>query len=36
VVLLTGLLSVIAVSRRSELTFRAQLRTAFPGRQAKA
>lgn len=34
IVLLTGLLAVIAVSRRSPLTFRAQLRTAFPGKRA--
>lgn len=33
IVLLTGLLSVIAVSRRSPLPFRAQLRTAFPGKR---
>lgn len=35
IVLLTGLLSVIAVSRRSPLTFRGQLRTAFPGKRAR-
>jgi hypothetical protein len=34
-VLLTGLLAVIAVTRRSPLTFRAQLRTAFPGKRAR-
>lgn len=35
IVLLTGLLAVIAVTRRSPLTFRAQLRTAFPGKRAR-
>jgi MFS family permease len=34
IVLLTGLFSVIAISRNSPLTFRAQLRTAFPGKSA--
>jgi predicted MFS family arabinose efflux permease len=34
VVLLTGLFSVIAISRNSPLTFRAQLGTAFPGKSA--
>jgi MFS family permease len=34
IVLFTGLFSVIAISRNSPLTFRAQLRTAFPGRSA--
>ncbi|MEW9874154.1 MFS transporter [Arthrobacter sp. HS15c] len=36
IVLLTGLFAVIAVNRRSPQTFRAQLRTAFPGRRATA
>ena len=35
IVLVTGLLSVIAVSRRSPLTFRGQLRTAFPGKRSR-
>jgi MFS family permease len=34
IVLLTGLFSVIAISRNSPLTFRAQLRNAFPGKSA--
>ncbi len=34
IVLLTGLVSVIAISRNTPLTFRAQLRTAFPGKSA--
>jgi MFS family permease len=34
IVLLTGLFSVITISRHSPLTFRAQLRTAFPGKSA--
>ncbi|WP_066286725.1 MFS transporter [Arthrobacter sp. B6] len=36
IVLLTGLCAVIAVNRRSPLTFRQQVRTAFPGRRAAA
>jgi MFS family permease len=36
IVLLTGLIAVIAVNRRSPLTFRQQVRTAFPGRRAAA
>ncbi|TAP42906.1 MFS transporter [Arthrobacter sp. S39] len=35
-VLLTGLFAVIAVNRRSPMTFRQQVRTAFPGRRATA
>jgi MFS family permease len=34
IVLLTGLFSVSVISRNSPLTFRAQLRTAFPGKSA--
>jgi hypothetical protein len=34
IVLLTGICVVIAISRNSPLTFRAQLRTAFPGKSA--
>lgn len=34
IVLLTGLFSVVAISRNSPLTFRAQLKTAFPGKSA--
>ena len=33
VVLLVGLAAVVVVARRSPLTFRAQLRTAFPGKR---
>ena len=36
IVLLTGLFAVIAVNRRSPMTFRQQVRTAFPGRRATA